>query len=137
MFRTPSQYLLNLLIQLCLQILSQSKACLSTVDIPPILKERPKLTLVRCTKTTITPRPVDHPAIINACEAMFSKHPSKLIPEEDPNWRTLGVRSHLLAHRRYQNLCDLWRIELNCHLCFPLLRIFQRFFTNYIVYVSP
>ena len=59
-----------------------SKACLSTVNIPPVLKERTKLTLVRCTKTTITPRSVYHPAIINACEAMFSKHPSKLIPEE-------------------------------------------------------
>ena len=59
-----------------------STTCLFTVDIPPILKERPKLTLVRWTKTTILPRPVYHPAIINACDAMFSKHPSKLMPEE-------------------------------------------------------
>ena len=62
--------------------LELSTTCLSTVDIPPILKERPKLTLVRCTKTTILPRPVYHPAIINACDAMFLKHPSKLMPEE-------------------------------------------------------
>ena len=54
----------------------------SSLDIPPIAQEKPKLQVVKAQSTSIPPRPIYHPAIINACDAMFSKHPSKLVPEE-------------------------------------------------------
>ena len=54
----------------------------STMDIPPIAQEMPKFHVVRNQSTSIPPRPIYHPAIINACYAFFSKHPSKLEPEE-------------------------------------------------------
>jgi hypothetical protein len=55
---------------------------LSSIDIPPIIKKKPKLQIVKIQSTSISPRPVYHPAIVNACDAMFAKHPSKLNPDE-------------------------------------------------------
>jgi hypothetical protein len=54
----------------------------SSMDIPPTTQEKPKLQVVKTQSTSIPPRPIYHPAIINASDAMFSKHPSQLVPEE-------------------------------------------------------
>ena len=54
---------------------------LPCTSIAPIIKEKPKLSIRICT-TSIPPRPVYHPAIVNASHAMFTKHPSQLLPEE-------------------------------------------------------
>ena len=40
------------------------------------------LSISRCTLTNIPPRPIYHPAIINASKAFFKKHPSELSEEE-------------------------------------------------------
>ena len=40
------------------------------------------LSISRCTLTNIPPRPIYHPAIINASIAFFKKHPSELSEEE-------------------------------------------------------
>jgi hypothetical protein len=53
----------------------------SSIDIPPNIKKMPTLRIVKFQSTSIPPRPVYHPAIINACTAMFSKHPSRLTEE--------------------------------------------------------
>ena len=50
-------------------------------DLPPIKKE-PKLDLVKATSTSIPPREVYHPCIINASRAFFGKHPRELAPDE-------------------------------------------------------
>ena len=55
---------------------------LPPIDIPPITMQRPKLNIRKTGSTSIPPRPVYHPAIINASKAMFAKHPSQLTPEE-------------------------------------------------------
>ena len=55
---------------------------LSPMDIPPIFKKTPKLSIRKNGTTSIPPRSVYHPAIINASNAMFQKHPSQLSPEE-------------------------------------------------------
>ena len=54
----------------------------SSMDIPPNLKKMSKLNIVTIQSTSIPPRPVYHPAIINACTAMFAKHPSELRQDE-------------------------------------------------------
>ena len=45
-------------------------------------KEKSKLNLVKCNSTSIPPRSVYHPIVVNVCKAMFSKHPKNLTPEE-------------------------------------------------------
>ena len=50
----------------------------SSMDIPPNLKKMS----IQIQSTSIPPRPVYHPAIINACTAMFAKHPSQLQQDE-------------------------------------------------------
>ena len=50
-------------------------------DLPPIKKE-PKLDLVKAASTSIPPRQVYHPCIINASRAFFGKHPRELTPDE-------------------------------------------------------
>ena len=62
------------------------------IDFPPISKEKSKLSLLKCTSTSIPPKPVYHPVLINVCEAMFSKHPSKLTPEEVTKFNTYKER---------------------------------------------
>jgi hypothetical protein len=54
---------------------------LPNIDFPPII-QRPKLEFVKFRPISIPPRLIYHPAIINACKAMFAKHPSVLLPEE-------------------------------------------------------
>jgi hypothetical protein len=49
----------------------------SSMDIPPNSQKMPNLNIVKTQSISIPPRPVYHPAIINACSAMFDKHPSK------------------------------------------------------------
>ena len=63
-----------------------SKPCLETmnlpdIDIPPII-QRAELEFVRLCSISIPPRLIYHPAIVNACKAMFAKHPSALLPKE-------------------------------------------------------
>ena len=53
---------------------------LAPIDIPPMKIQ--KLYILRSGATSIPPRPVYHPAIINASQAFFSKHPSQLTAEE-------------------------------------------------------
>ena len=48
-------------------------------DIPPVL---PNLSVDLQPSLSIPPRPVYHPAIINACKEMFGKTPSQLNNEE-------------------------------------------------------
>ena len=40
------------------------------------------LSFTKCSPISIAPRPIYHPAIINASKAMHGKHPSELTPEE-------------------------------------------------------
>ena len=54
----------------------------SSMDIPPNSQKMPNLNIVKIQSISIPPRPVYHPAIINACSAMFDKHPSKLRQDE-------------------------------------------------------
>ena len=46
--------------------------------IPPA----PILNLTKNLPISIPPRRIFHPAVINACQSMFKKHPSQLSPEE-------------------------------------------------------
>ena len=97
----------------------------SSMDIPPTTQEKPKLQVVKTQSTSIPPRPIYHPAIINASDAMFSKHPSQLLPEEvvkfnaytykskTANRRTSGDGDNLPAYWRNKNLPALWRNNLN------------------------
>ena len=55
---------------------------LSSIDIPPVVKKISNLNIVKSQSISIPPRPVYHPTIINACTAMFAKHPSQLRPHE-------------------------------------------------------
>jgi hypothetical protein len=64
----------------------------SSIDIPPNIKKMPTLKIVKFQSTSIPPRPVYHPVIINACTAMFSKHPSQLT--EDENNKFKAYRTH-------------------------------------------
>ena len=52
-----------------------------SIDIPPIV-HKDKLSSTRLQPISISPRLVYHPAIVNACMAMFSKHPRNLTAEE-------------------------------------------------------
>ena len=54
----------------------------SSMDIPPNVKKMSNLNIVKIQSTSIPPRPVYHPTIINACTAMFAKHPSELGQDE-------------------------------------------------------
>ena len=65
---------------------------LSSIDIPPVNKEQPKLDIIKSRSISIPPRPVYHPAIINACDAMFAKHPSKLDPDEVKKFKMYRTR---------------------------------------------
>ena len=55
---------------------------LTSINIFPRAVKKPKMEIVRVQSTTVLPRKVYHPTIINACQAMFAKHPSQLVPEE-------------------------------------------------------
>ena len=57
---------------------------LPSVDVPPTIvrKKEPSLTLQRIQGVSIPPREVYHPAIHNACQAMFEKHIDDLTPED-------------------------------------------------------
>ena len=58
-----------------------SMESLPSVDIPP--GKRPTLSIAAQSPTSIPPRIIYHPAIINACYAITGKHlPSKLLPDE-------------------------------------------------------
>jgi hypothetical protein len=50
-------------------------------DLPPI-KKKHKLDLVKATSTSIPPRQVYHPCIINASRAFFGRHPQELASDE-------------------------------------------------------
>ena len=57
---------------------------LSTTTLPSInlIPETPKLSTVRTSAQSVSPRLIYHPAIINASLALHQKHPSQLSPEE-------------------------------------------------------
>ena len=57
-------------------------ARLSPLDIPPAHQETAKLSVKRNQAVSISPRNIYHPAVQGACQAMFTKHPSNLTPEE-------------------------------------------------------
>ena len=59
---------------------------------PPIAKKQPKLDIVKSQSTRIPPHPVYHPTIVNACDAMFEKHPSKLNPDEVKKFKMYRTR---------------------------------------------
>ena len=65
---------------------------LPDIDIPPTI-QRTELELVRFPPISIPPRPIYHPAIIIACQDMFAKHPSALLPKEVDQLNFL--RNHL------------------------------------------
>ena len=55
---------------------------LALASIAPVFKKETELNIVKTSSTSIPPRPVYHPAVVNASQAMFRKHPSQLLPEE-------------------------------------------------------
>ena len=65
--------------------LSISKS--TVIDISPVLPPPPNLSIVVQPSLSIPPRPVYHPAIINACRGMFGKTPSQLNNEEINEFR--------------------------------------------------
>ena len=59
--------------------LNLGKTTLPSISfIPPI----DNLTIVRNANISIKPRKIYHPAVINACEAMFKRHPNQLEQDE-------------------------------------------------------
>ena len=54
----------------------------SSINIPPNLKNMSSLNIIKSQSISIPPRPVYHPAIINACIKFFAKHPSELRRDE-------------------------------------------------------
>ena len=54
----------------------------SSINIPPNLKKMSNLNIIKSQSISIPPRPVYHPAIINACQRFFVKHPSELRQDE-------------------------------------------------------
>ena len=52
------------------------------IDIAPVRSTLDKLSINSQSSISIPPRPVYHPAIHQACQAMFGKHPTSLTPEE-------------------------------------------------------
>ena len=65
---------------------------IQSINIPPVISKRANLDCVRLKQISISPRPIYHPAIINACSAMFAKHPSSLSQEEVQKFK--AYRSH-------------------------------------------
>ena len=67
------------------------KTTLPTISFTPL---KVKLSFVKNAAISIKPRKIYHPTIINACEAMFKKHPDQLVSEEIikfnhyRNWKT-------------------------------------------------
>ena len=59
---------------------------------PPIAKKQPKLDIVKSQSTSIPHHPVYHPTIVNVCDAMFEKHPSKLNPDEVKKFKMYRTR---------------------------------------------
>ena len=55
---------------------------LPATDIPPTTSPKSNLEFTRNQAVSIPPRPVYHPAIFNASEAIFGKHLDDLTPEE-------------------------------------------------------
>ena len=71
-----------------------------------ISQENPKLSLIRNQTISIPPRPVYHPAAVNACEAIVGRHPDDLTPgeynrfntfrrQQKSNWRTIRRENYL------------------------------------------
>ena len=54
----------------------------TTISIPPVNSQPPKLSTVKLEEINVRPQKIYHPAIINACETMFTKHPDRLSKEE-------------------------------------------------------
>ena len=54
---------------------------LPSYNVHPVAPKKP-LSLDRVESTSIPPRTIYHPAIINACKSMHGKHPSELDPDE-------------------------------------------------------
>ena len=79
--------------------------------------------LFRKSPTSIPPRPVFNPAIINASKAMFSKHPSQLEPVEILKFNyyrnnkrgAVGVRNNLPAKWRNTDLPTLQRTNITAY----------------------
>ena len=56
------------------------KTILPSISYTP---ESPSLSIVKIAAVTIAPRKIYHPSVINACEAMFKKHPDQLTKDEE------------------------------------------------------
>ena len=89
---------------------------LSSIDIPPVVKKISNLNIVK--SISIPPRPVYHPTIINACTAMFAKHPSQLRPHEVEKFNYYRKRKSQIGEPLEQEIIYLHsgglRTCLNC-----------------------
>ena len=91
---------------------------LSSIDIPPVVKKISNLNIVKSQYISIPPRPVYHPTIINACTAMFAKHPSQLRPHEVEKFNYYRKRKSQIGEPLEQEIIYLpsggLRTCLNC-----------------------
>ena len=118
-----------------------SASPLSSIDIPPVIKKMSNLSIVKSQAISIPPRPVYHPTIINACTAMFAKHPSQLRPDEVEKFNFYRKRKSQIGEPLEEEIIYLpsggLRTCLNCReltwlpkpslLGFPLLHIQEVF----------
>ena len=90
---------------------------LPDIDIPPSM-QKAELEFARLCSISIPPRPIYHPAIVNACKDMFDKHPSSLLPNEVDQFNF--VRNHALQVGEPLENCAVYlpsggvRTCLNC-----------------------
>ena len=68
----------------CTLSLKPNLSCMTVaqIDIPPEPPTSRELSIAKQPTVSIPPRSVYHPAVLNACNAMFGKHPSNLTPQE-------------------------------------------------------
>ena len=64
---------------------------LPSIDLPPTI-QKAKLEFLRFHPISIPPRTIYHHVVIIACNAMFAKHPSVLLPEEVDQFNC--IRNH-------------------------------------------
>ena len=89
-------------------------AC-ETDDFPS--PKEPVLSIVKCAPTSIPPREIFHPAIINACMAICHKHPSKLTKEEAQKFKFYLARKNEMGQPVESDLVYLPSSIRNCLHC--------------------
>ena len=92
---------------------------LSSIDIPPTTKKISNLNIVKTQSISIPPRPVYPPTIINACTAMFAKHPSQLRPDEVEKFNFYRNRESEIGEPLEEEIIDTRKnLDLTCDMSY-------------------